>query len=267
VLAPITSSQTTVTPQSTANFGAPSVGFPTSVAILDAGNPAYNPNSPFATSFEYQPVTLNVPGTNTLTFNNGVRGAYANTTPKSYFPGAIIAAVLLAEDLYATFPFAYSTATPSGVNFVDIAIPSGFTHARLFVRAIDSGASGSGQFALLQVGVSGGAVDIGAHYNWAYSSSGGDAINTGTSMPAAVASGGGATPDLSTSIIDLPFYAKADWRPQVLWHVGQSNVGAQAAYAGSGVYWAASGPVTTVRLYLVSNNFASPTTVELEMRP
>src|SRR5262249_9193087 len=85
--------------QSTANFGAPSVAFPTSIVILDAGNPAFDKNNPFATPFEYQSITSNSVGTNTLTINNGVRAAYAGTTPKAFFPNATVAVVLLAEDI------------------------------------------------------------------------------------------------------------------------------------------------------------------------
>jgi hypothetical protein len=111
----ITAVQTTLTLASTANFGAPTVALPTSVVILDSGNPAFSAATPFATPFEYQLITNNNQGTNVLTINNGVRGNYAGTTPKAFFAGATVAAVLLAEDMQgAAASLAAMTGTTGG---------------------------------------------------------------------------------------------------------------------------------------------------------
>lgn len=123
---PITAAQTTIVLTSTANFGAPSAAFPLDVVMLDAGNPAYSATNPFATPFEYQQITGNVMGTNTLTINGGVRSSYAGTTPQAFFTGAIVAATWLAEGINASLPQTIGSQKLSGLAtaFPSIAIPS-----------------------------------------------------------------------------------------------------------------------------------------------
>lgn len=127
---PITAAQTTVQLASTSAFGAPSSILPVDLVILDSGNPAFDKNNPYATNFEYQPGTNNNTGTNTLTFNGGVRTGYAGTTPKSYFAGATVAAALLAEGLYL-LPQRFATQAPSSGTTFSQPIPSLFRHLEI----------------------------------------------------------------------------------------------------------------------------------------
>jgi hypothetical protein len=105
----ITAAQTTITLVSASGFPGIATSGQFSVVILDSGNPGYSASSPLATPYEYQPVN-NVTG-NVLTFGVGgggaSRAAYAGTTPRAYFAGSTVAAVMLAEDLMSSFAWKF----------------------------------------------------------------------------------------------------------------------------------------------------------------
>lgn len=176
----ITNSQTTLTLQSTANFGGPSTILPTSIVILDSGNPAWNASSPLATPYEYQLISANNTGTNTLTINSGTRSSYAGTTPKSFFAGATVAAVLLAEDLNLV-PQRFATQNPSSGTTVTQTIPSLFRHIDIIY---DLAVTGSNTDVFLQFNL-----DSGNHYYWASDGAGSDLTRTGANGGVAVNSG------------------------------------------------------------------------------
>lgn len=164
----ITNTQTTLVLQSSANFGAPSVILPLDVIILP---PGFDPLNPLALGFEYQQITGNVPGTNTLTIANGVRAAYAGTTPRAFGAGATVAAALLAEGLNL-LPQRFANQAPSTGTAVTQTIPSLFRHVDVI---FDLAVSAINTSVFLQLNA-----DNGAHYYWAHNDAGSDGSRGGS---------------------------------------------------------------------------------------
>lgn len=164
VSSPITATQTSVTVASASGFPAIVSGGQLSVIILDSGNPAWNPASPLATPYEYQPV--NAIAGNVLTFGPGggvaSRASYAGTTPRAYFSGATVAAVLLAEDIVASAPwkiFEQYVTSGTVASFNPTSIPNTYRDLEVFWGAVTD--QSSGQFLNLQANA-----DTGNNYSW-----------------------------------------------------------------------------------------------------
>lgn len=265
----ITNSQTTVTLGSTAAFGAPNVLLPTSVVILDSGAPGFDKNNPYATNYEYQLVTGNNMGTNTLTFNNGVRGNYAGTTPKAFSAGATVAATTLPEDYTAAFSQQIAVLTPSGnASSGSITIPSWCNHLTLRGQGRSDAAAA---FADVQVFFNGDNTLANYAYvqlvgnNAAASSANAGSIAWIARIPAATAIAN----DGGTFTIEI-------FNPQGTTFYHEAH-GINASYEGAGgsswynifrtVHWSSTAALTSVALVLASGLWVTGSRIEARADP
>ncbi len=165
VASAITAAQTSVTVASASGFPAILAGGgQVSVVILDSGNPAWNKDSPLATPYEYQQVN-GISG-NVLTFGPGggaaARSSFAGTTPKAFFAGSTIAAVMLAEDFAAAPPWKlFEQYVTSGTIAAMTAsnIPGTYRDLEVYWGAVTDQASG----AFLNLQLNG---DTAGNYSW-----------------------------------------------------------------------------------------------------
>jgi|ERR1041385_4783644 hypothetical protein len=250
---PINNSQVTVVLQSTSGFPAPLSFQQFSAIILDSGNPAWDPDNPLATPYEYVFCTGNNTGTNTLTITRGQEG----TTGHAFSAGATVAGIMLPSDFTASFPQKLGENTLTGLSTTlgTFTIPSGWRSLR-----IKGNAQGNGAQVNIGVQFNG---DTGNNYSYLHIFSAGagpngPAATIGNNAVIAVASNG-----FSTSWeASIPNYAGTVLvnKPVASTYSTQGFVGVLAGY------WNQSSAITSVSI-IASGNCITGSFVEVFVDP
>lgn len=152
----------------------------------------------------------------------------------------------------------------------NIPLPAGFSHAKVIWKAIDTSANTTAAFGGLQLGIAGGAIDTGAHYNWTdiSNANGGAPVGSGgtsaADWAAFVATGGGTGSQwMSYGEITIPNYADSSQAAKAFWEILQVNAGTIFRRQGSGYYAGGTGPVTLLHFFAGTAKLAANTTFDL----
>lgn len=157
---------------------------------------------------------------------------------------------------YPVGPIKFGSQTVTNVSQVNQAIPSWCKHFMVEWEARDLSSSTVGQYGGIRVAVSGGSVDSGNHYNWAEQAASATSVSpngavNGSSIAAWALAGGGDTQGSDTVATGQIWchFANTSRKPQFTWSTAQPNFANQIVRNGSGIYWNASGPITTLYFF------------------